>query len=594
MCKSGAEGRVETAAPAQLRLRYRLAVATVILVVAGTLGPQGAGAAGPPTTGFELSRSVSQSLLHLQEVWLQWISAFYKGDREAAALQVTELRTSLGRLGFSRLPELSIGATVRAIEAARQGDLVRAEWAFDDAELLDPGRPETAFGRALAAWEGKHYFRAVGQQIVGYARLFTFEPNHALARQNVALAVLAAALLAAAGFVLVQLATKGSRLYWAISSRLAMLPAPLSHVLTLALLLWPLAVPGGAVWALLYWSVLLWGFGSLSERIVTVVLWVLLGASPLAIAHQHQRVAAMLAPPARAVAALTEGRLYGALFTDLGLLPTMLPDSIAVRQMLGDLHRLLGQWDEARIYYAQVLEKEPQNIEALIDLGAYHFLVGDHGSAVQYFQRAATADPNSAVAYYNLSQAYSDAYQFAEQRGALARARSLGEGQVNRWIRQSGSERVITYNGGLARSGEVMRNLQQTMQGPSTSAKMVQTVRRWLPLGLAAAALLLAFVLARVLPRGEAPPTVKLVNRPGTLATVLRVALPGVPSAEEGNGARAYLALLVFALALVLLGGAHLVYPLPLGLHPGAAAPTIAAALTLVLFFGGRIWADFH
>ena len=593
MCRSGVDGGGRGAAPAPSRSRRRGVLTVALLVAAVAALPQAAVAAGPPTTGFELSRGVSQSLVHLQEVWLQWISAFYKGDREAASQQVTELRTSLGRLGFRRLPELSIGATVRAIEAARQGDLARAEWALDDAELLDPGRPETAFGRALAAWEGKRYPRAIVQQIVGYVRLFAFEPNQALARQNLALAALAAALLAAAGFVLVQLATKGSRLYWAISSRLAMLPAPLSHALTLALLLWPLAVPGGVVWALLYWSVLLWGFGSVSERIVTAVLWLLLGASPLAVARQHQRVAAMLAPPSRAVAALNEGRLYGALFTDLGLLPTMLPESVAVRQMLGDLHRLLGQWDEARIYYAQVLEKEPQNIEALIDLGAYHFLIGDHASAVQYFQRAATADPSSAAAYYNLSQAYSDAYQFAEQRNALARARSIGEGQVNRWIRESGSERVITFNGGLSRHPEVMRNLQETMQGPTGSA-MVYAVRRWLPLGLTAVALLLAAVLARVLPRGEGPPASRLVNRPGRLATLLRVALPGVPSAEDGNGGRAYLALLVVALAVVLLGGSRLVYPLPLGLHPGAAAPAAAAALTLVLFFGGRVWADFR
>src|SRR4029077_8078029 len=120
-------------------------------------------------------------------------------------------------------------------------------------------------------------------------------------------------------------------------------------------------MPGGLIWALLYWSVLLWGFGSISERVVAVVLWILLGTTPLAIASQHQKVAALLTPPARAIEALNEGRLYGSLFTDLGLLPSMLPDSVAVRQMLGDLHRLLGQWDEARIYYSQVLEKEPAN-----------------------------------------------------------------------------------------------------------------------------------------------------------------------------------------------------------------------------------------
>ncbi|HXT21584.1 MAG TPA: tetratricopeptide repeat protein, partial [Thermoanaerobaculia bacterium] len=503
---------------------------------------------------------MSQSLLHLQEEWLQWISAFYQGDRQAATAQVAELKGSVARLGFHRLPELSIGATVRAIEVARQGDLKRAAWALDDAEALDPGRPETAFGRALVAWEGGKYPRAVAQQLTGYARLFRLDPNQDLVTQSLLLAALAVALLAGGGFVLVQLATKGSRLYWAISSRLAALPGPVCHLLTLLLLLWPLLLPSGLLWALLYWSVLLWGFLSVSERVVTATLWLLLGVTPLAIASQHQKVAALLTPPVRAVAALNEGRLYGALFTDLGLLPSMLPESVAVRQMLGDLHRLLGQWDEARIYYAQVLEKEPQNVAALIDLGAYHFLTGDHGGAVQFFQRAATADPNSAAAYYNLSQAYSEAYQFGEQREALARARLLDEGRVTRWIQQSSNERVVTFNGGLARHEQVLRLLQQTMQPPATPAKMVQNMRRWLPLGLSVTALVLALALQRLLPRGDSPPPPRLVNRPGRLAMLLRVLLPGIPSAEDGNGGRAYLALLVVALALVLLGGSRLIY----------------------------------
>jgi tetratricopeptide (TPR) repeat protein len=446
----------------------------------------------------------------------------------------------------------------------------------------------------LTAWEGKKYPRAVWQQMVGYARLFALTPNQELMLQNLLLAALAVTLLAGAGFVLVQLATKGSRLYWAISSRLTVLSAPVAHLLTIVLLLWPLATPGGVLWALLYWSVLLWGFGSLSERLVLAVLWLLLAVTPLALARQHQKVAALLTPPVRAVAALNEGRLYGALFTDLGLLPSMLPDSVAVRQMLGDLHRLLGQWDDARIYYAQVLEKEPQNVDALIDLGAYHFLTGDHGGAVQFFQRAATADPNSAAAYYNLSQAYSDAYQFGEQREALARARQLDEGRVNRWIQQSSSDRVITFNGGLARHDEVLRLLERTMQPQATPATVVHNVRRWLPVGVSITALVLALALQRVLPRADTPPPPKLVNRPGKLAMLMRVALPGIPSAEDGNGGRAYLALLVVALALVLLGGSRLIYPLPLGLQPGAAAPTAAAASLLVVFFASRVWADLH
>ena len=76
--------------------------------------------------------------------------------------------------------------------------------------------------------------------------------------------------------------------------------------------------------------------------------------------------------------------------------------------------------------------------------------------------------------------------------GTIARARLLDEGRVNRWIQQSSSERVVTFNGGLARHAEVLRLLQRTMQPPVSSAKMVQNVRRWLPLGLSLTALVLA------------------------------------------------------------------------------------------------------
>jgi hypothetical protein len=103
-----------------------------------------------------------------------------------------------------------------------------------------------------------------------------------------------------------------------------------------------------------------------------------------------------------------------------------------------------------------------------------------------------------------------------------------------------------------------------------------------------------ARAVQRVLPPSDSPPPPKLVNRPGRLAMLMRVALPGIPSAEDGNGGRAYLALLVVALALVLLGGSRLIYPLPLGLQPGAAAPTAAAASLLVVFFASRVWADLH
>ena len=523
MSRSAAEER--RAPPRDRRL------AAALLLAALLLAPAAAPAAGPPASNFELSRSVSQSLLHLQEVWLQWISAFYQRDRAAAAAQVAELRTSLTRLGFTRLPELSMGATVRAIGAARQGDFERAEWALDDAEALDPGRPETAFGRAIAAWEAKRYPRAVWQQLVGYARLFGLTPNDELATHNLLLGALAVALLAGAGFVLVQLATKGSRLYWAISEPPRRAAGAARPPLTIVLLL----LAAGHARRPAVGAALLVG-AAVGVRLALRAAGhrrrsgCCSASTPLALARQQQKVAALLTPPVRAVAALNEGRLYGALFTDLGAAALRCcPRASPCGRCSATSTACSASGTRRASTTRRCSRRNRRTSTRLINLGAYHFLTGDHGGAVQFFQRAATADPNSAAAYYNLSQAYSDAYQFGEQREALARARPLDEGRVNRWIQQSSNERVITFNGGLARHEEVLRDLQRTMQPPATSAKTARNLRRWLPLGLALTALLLALALQRVLPRGDSPPPPRLVNRPGPLAMLLRVAAAGHP-----------------------------------------------------------------
>lgn len=592
MCRSAASPRVHAGSPRAARHRGIrgagrdvVAAALLLALAHGAAGPA-AGQVGSQR-GIDLSRGVSQSLAQLQVAWLEWVDAFYKGDRAAASRAVAELQGAVARLGMSRLPDLSLGATARALEAARQGDLERARWAFDDAEALDPGRAEVAFGRAVLEWEAGRYHRAAWQQLAGYARLPEASPR-GIVQLNLLLAGLAVVLLAAGCFVLLQLASKGPALYGTLQRRLARaLPAPVAHAVTLALLLWPLALPAGLLWSLLYWSVLLWGFGSPSERVVMAALWGVVAAAPVVVTSQQQRVSAMLTPPARAIEALSEGKLYGALFTDLAVLPVMLPESAAVRQLLGDLHRLVGQWDDARVHYEQVLEQEAENVAALLDLGAFYARKGDHGSAVQLFQRAAAADPTSAAAYYNLSLAYSDAYQFREQRAALARARAIDEGLVTRWIREPRGELAVTYDGGIARRDEIVAGLRDAAGTPSPEP--IEAARRWLPFGLSALALLLAVVLARLLPQGDVPPRLSGSGRAGRLA---RVALPGLTSAEDGHGGRAFAALLVVALVVVLLGGARMLYPLPLGLHPGGVAPTAAALLVLAFFYGGRAWLE--
>src|SRR5262249_52755361 len=154
----------------------------------------------------------------------------------------------------------------------------------------------------------------------------------------------------------------GSALFHDFASFLGgRLPRPVALAVAALALLWPVVLPHGVVWLILYWSVLLWGYATASERWVLIALWLLLGCGPILVDQQREQVAAALSPPAVALHSLEERRLYGGLFSDLGLLRSLLPESVAVRQVIADLHRNLNQWELARSLYRQVLDSEPKN-----------------------------------------------------------------------------------------------------------------------------------------------------------------------------------------------------------------------------------------
>ncbi len=79
------------------------------------------------------------------------------------------------------------------------------------------------------------------------------------------------------------MAAKGGALYQDLAGLFGRwLPRPAAVVVIAALLLWPLALPSGLLWLPLFWSLLLWGYASRSERFVLVALWLLLGLTPVA------------------------------------------------------------------------------------------------------------------------------------------------------------------------------------------------------------------------------------------------------------------------------------------------------------------------
>jgi tetratricopeptide (TPR) repeat protein len=536
-------------------------------------------------TGVEMTPAVRQTLQTLEAQWLHWVS---KNDREKAEAVVDKLLQTAHRLDMRRLPDLSAGAVARAMQAAKKQDFVRARWELEAAEQLDPGRPETAFAEATVDWQQGSYFKAFADRLRAYPRLFAHPLERYLWLQDLLIWVLALLLVTGGLFLALQMLAKGASLYRDLADlfarRLSRTTALSAAVLALV---WPLALPYGVLWLPLYWSLLLWGYASVSERAVLIALWLLLGISPTLLDVQRRHLAVALSPPARAMQSLQDHRLYGSLFSDLGVLRSLLPESVAVKHLLADVHRMLDQGDLSRSLYRQVLEAEPKNTAALLDLGAYYFYKGDFSGAVQNFQKAAAVDPANAAAFYNLSQAYSESYMFDEQRSTLTKAQAIDTALVNRWMAQQ--LRVVTVAGGMARIPEIRRQLLASWGGREIRSGRLETFRRGLPLlvSLSLVLVALALHLARR-PFGYTERSAEIFPE-GAIDRWGRVLLPGVVAAEIGEGGRAFAALLPPVALLMLPSLGRLGVPIPWRYDPGNPLAQGVAILGLLLYFGLRL-----
>jgi tetratricopeptide (TPR) repeat protein len=544
--------------------------------------------AGALPIGIEITPPVRQALQQLQEQWLQWVGASNpQGSQSAAA----DILATARQLGMERLPDLAFGALARAVQAARQKDFARAHWALEAAERLDPGRPEAAFATAAVARLEGNYARAFSALASGAVRLFSLPLERYLWLQSLLLWALTLLLLTGALFVGALMATRGAALFHDLAALGARrLPRPVAVGTALVFLCWPLLLPAGPLWLAVFWSILLWGYASVSERTLLVSLWLLLAASPVVVAQQRRQVSLALSPPMQAMQSLQQHRLYGGLFADLGVLRSLLPDSPAVKQLLADLHRSLNQWEIARSLYRQVLEAEPRNTSVMLNLGAYCFFKADWSGAIDYFTRASVADPRSAAAAFDLSQAYAYSRSFDRGLAVLAQAKEIDSQSVDRWLRAADQQRVVTSAGGFARIPEIRRVLATGWSGQEAMPPHFELGRHGLPLLAAAAVAALAAGLhAAFRALGSTPSSPRWPPPRVPLGRWLRVLFPGLPSAQSGEGLRAFCALLLPTALLILPLFDRLGYRIPWGYDLDNSAAWPLSILGLLLYLAARL-----
>lgn len=591
MAKNGSVGRVTG------RFGRRAAVGFVLLAMAvGSLGGLAPTVAADEAMMVELNPATRQQLRTLREAWQGWSDAFAKDDQATAEASLEQMGAIARHLGMERLPDFSIAIASYAVSSAREGKIERSRWALEHSRRLDPGRPESDYALATIQRLSGDYIGALLASIRGYVGLLKLPTERSIWLHNVGLWCVYLLLLSSAAFLALQMAVKGKRLYYDLV-RMVSPPVPplVADALVIVLLLWPLALPAGPLWLALYWSILLWGYGSVSEKVVFGALWLVFGLMPLVLAQQQLSIQLKLIPPARALEQLENKRLYGGMFTDLGVLQVLLPDSVGVRELVADLHRQMGQWDQARSIYNFLSEnpdlRAQQVAPSLSNLGLYHLREEEFDTATDYFIRAAEADPGLAEAYFNLNLAYSGVYDFDNSHNAMEQARALAPESIDAWTSKDSATAKdigIPVNGGLDQSGEILQSLRGLWRSEK-STSWTDLWRRHFSLTIVFSTFLLALTLHMArLQMGYRSSRLEDEGR-DSVNRWQRVFVPGLASALEGKGPNAFLGILLpmGLLMLPLLRGVG--YREPLGFDPGHWLPMVTGITALTLWLIARI-----
>lgn len=542
----------------------------------------------PSDERFPLNPTTRHNLTQLQMDWLAWLVACNEGDGEAASEVIANLQSHIRVVGMEHLPELSAAAAVRAIEFAEAGQTERASWALEAAERLAPGLPERAFAASRVAWISGDYLAAAGGYFGGLVRSIMAPQIRFVMLNNLILWLVTVITLAGLLLVGVLMISRGPALYFDLFRYFnRFLPALGAHFLCLVLLSWPLFLPTGVLWTAIYWSVLLWAYGGKLERILLIAIWLFVGSLPALLTEQGRRVGLALYAPVQSIESASRGALEGDLFSHLALLQSILPESVPLQHYSADIHRRLGQMEISRALYRGVLDEEPNDAAALNDLGIYYFEVSDFDTALDFFERAAETDPESAETQFNLGQTYSELYRFEESEASLFKARAIDSDSVDLWLKRGLVERVIAIDGGLERVDEVRSELLAQWQVTEEAPGWFGYLRRALSLPLVSIFVVIAVVVRLGTRRGRSARAVLTWWRPGA-ERLRRVLLAGVPEAEMGRAGRAAASLLLLVGLASLPLANQLGYGLP-WLHarvPGLLP--IVAAVGLVLFLGLR------
>lgn len=347
-------------------------------------------------------------------------------------------------IGVKRLSDYSRAAVHVARTAEASGRTSSASLAYDAAVRLDDWSFDAAASRASFLLRRGRWSEGLRAVPAAIKTLFASSESRLSLASSAALAT-AVALAASAIVTIFALFLRHGRRVWHDLREAASRPFGHRAAAPIAFLLISLPVffTLGPMWLLLYWAVLTYAYSSRRERFALAFSLLVLGATPIAIDAIARENLLRRSPIYLAAVDLEERREDRTVEDGLTSLAAAYPDQPDAWFLLARYAERAGDNARAVAAYGRAIEADPKDYRAYVNRGNVRFVEGQYGDAISDYEEAARRAPASSEAFYNLSVARSEIYDFKGQEAARARALQISRRNVDRWSSQPPLARVV-------------------------------------------------------------------------------------------------------------------------------------------------------
>lgn len=358
----------------------------------------------------------------LTDDWLKVQHALAASDREEFADRVRQLKERATDCQALRLTPYAEGLVAWA---SRHPDAL-GSLAVRAARELDPELPSSYFLLARWQWQRRDLFGAARSYIAGWWALFLFEPTRTMLGGSVVEWLLLglgwSLLLAVLAQTLAYLTRIGHDAMEL--SRLLLGPAN-AIVLAAALVVLPLFGGRGPIWLLMYLFALSWAYMATGQRAAAILSCVLLALVVPAVAAWQHATLRWPSIETRVASMLDERRIDFPTLHELGDLEGELAGDVSFHVLLGEMHRMHGDADQARIEFQRSILADAGDPSPRVFLGNLALEDGDIQLAIQLYNDAIKNDSRDALAHRNLSFAYDQARRFKDGDAARRTAKEI-------------------------------------------------------------------------------------------------------------------------------------------------------------------------